>query len=63
MNKTLSKIGSAVVTVTVFLFALFIIMQFTFGSYFVCMFLPIGYMMTAAGFVYDAGINQFRRKG
>ena len=50
MNQLLSKIGAAVVTVTVFLFAVFIICDFSFGSYVVCMFLPIGYIMMCAGF-------------
>ena len=42
MNRKLSEIGSAVVTVTVFLFAVCIVTHFQFGSYLVCMFLPIG---------------------
>ena len=50
MNKVLSKIGTATVAVTVFLFAVCLIADFTFGSYVVCMFLPIGYIMMAAGF-------------
>ena len=50
MNKLISKIGAAIVTVTVFLFALCLIVDFTFGSFLVCMFLPIGYIMMAAGF-------------
>ena len=54
MNRTVSKIGAAVVTVTVFLFAVFIIVDFTFGSYFVCMLLPIGYIMMAAGFQHES---------
>ena len=54
MNRTLSKIGAAVVTVTVFLFAVFILFDFTFGSYLVCMFLPIGYIMMAAGFQHES---------
>ena len=54
MNRTVSKIGTAVVTVTVFLFAVFIIADFTFGSYFVCMLLPIGYIMMAAGFQHES---------
>ena len=54
MNRTVSKIGAAVVTVTVFLFAVFIIADFTFGSYFVCMLLPIGYIMMAAGFQHES---------
>ncbi len=54
MNQLLSKIGAAVVTVTVFLFAVFILCDFTFGSYFVCMFLPIGYIMMSAGFQHES---------
>lgn len=54
MNKTLPRIGAAIVTVTVFLFAVCMIADFPFGSYFVCMFLPLGYMMTAAGFQHES---------
>ncbi len=54
MNRTLSKIGAATVTVTVFLFAVFILADFSFGSYLVCMFLPIGYIMMAAGFQHES---------
>ena len=54
MNRTISKVGAAVVTVTVFLFAVFILMDFTFGSYFVYMLLPIGYIMMAAGFQHES---------
>ena len=50
MNNILPKIGSAIVTASVFLFALCLIVDYTFGSYLVCMFLPIGYIMMAAGF-------------
>lgn len=53
MNQTLSKLGARITTVTVALFALFITMDFTFGSYFVCMILPMGYVMTAAGFAHE----------
>ena len=42
------------VTVTVFLFAVFLIVDFSFGSYFVCMFLPMGYIMMAAGLQHEA---------
>ena len=49
MNRLVSRIGAGRVSVTVFLFAVFLIVDFTFGSYFVCMLLPIGYIMTAAG--------------
>ena len=54
MNRLVSKIGAAVVTVTVFLFAVCILFDFTFGSYLVCMFLPIGYIMMAAGFHHES---------
>lgn len=54
MNRSISKIGAAVVTVSVFLFAVCLITDFSFGSYFVCMFLPIGYIMMSAGFHYES---------
>ncbi len=50
MNTLVARIGAATVAVTVFLFAVCLIARFPFGSYVVCMFLPIGYIMTAAGF-------------
>lgn len=50
MNRLIARIGAAIVTVTVLLFALCMIVDFTFGSYLVCMFLPLGYLMTAVGF-------------
>ena len=49
LNQTLSKVGSAIVTVTVFLFAFFLIIDFSMGSYFVCLILPIGFIMMTAG--------------
>ncbi len=54
MNRALSKIGSAIVTVTVFLFAVCIVAHFYFGSYLVCMFLPIGFIMMTAGFHHES---------
>ena len=50
MNRLISRIGAAVVAATVFLFAVCMIVDFLFGSYLVCMLLPIGYIMMAAGF-------------
>lgn len=50
MNKTIGKIGAAIVTVTVLLFAICMLIPFDFGGYFVCMLLPMGYIMLAAGF-------------
>ena len=54
MNRTIPKIGAAIVTITVFLFAVCMIVDFSFGSYFVCMFLPLGYIMMAVGFQYES---------
>lgn len=54
MNRSISKIGAAVVTISVFLFAVCLITDFSFGSYFVCMFLPIGYVMMSAGFHHES---------
>ena len=54
MNQLLAKIGAVIVTVTVFLFAVFILCSFNFGSYLVCMFLSIGYIMMSAGFHHES---------
>ena len=53
MNQRISKIGAAIVTADVVLFAICMIVNFPFGSYLVCMFLPIGYIMMAAGFQHE----------
>ena len=53
MNTILSKTGALVTTVTVALFALFIIIDFPFGYYAVCMLLPVGYVMMSAGLAYE----------
>ncbi len=50
MNRLLSKLGSLTVSAAVLVFAVFLLLVFSFGSYFVCMLLPIGYIMMAAGF-------------
>lgn len=54
MNRLIPRIGAGIVCVTVFLFALCMLVNFSFGSYFVCMLLPIGYIMTAAGFLHES---------
>lgn len=54
MNRKISQIGAGIVTAAVFLFAVFLITDFSFDSYFVCMFLPIGYIMMSAGFQYES---------
>jgi len=54
MDKIIPKSGAAITVVTVFLFAVFLAVDFSFGSYFVCMLLPIGYIMMAAGFHHES---------
>lgn len=54
MNRSIPKIGAAIVTITVFFFAVFMIVDFSFGSYFVCMLLPIGYILMVAGFQHES---------
>ena len=49
LNRMIPKVGSAIVTVTVFLFAIFLLINFSMGSYFVCLILPIGFIMMTAG--------------
>ena len=49
LNKMISKVGSAIVIVTVFLFAFFLIIDFSMGGYFVCLILPVGFIMMTAG--------------
>ena len=43
------RAGSAIVSVTVFLFALFLIINYSMGSFFVCIILPLGFIMMTAG--------------
>ena len=49
LNKIISKVGSSIITVTVFLFALFLMINFPTGYFFVCLILPIGFIMMTAG--------------
>ncbi len=54
MNRIIPKIGAAIVTLTVFLFAVFLLTGFSGGQYFVCSFLPLGYIMMSAGFQHES---------
>lgn len=54
MNSTIPRIGAMVVTITVFLFAICLILDVPFVSYLVCMFLSLGYIMMAVGFQYES---------
>lgn len=53
MNVMIPKIGAAIVTITVFLFAVFLITDFSGGQYFVCSLLPLGYIIMSAGFQHE----------
>lgn len=54
MNRAIPKIGAVIVTIAVFLFAVCMIVDSPFGSYFVCMFLSLGYIMMVVGFQYES---------
>ena len=58
MNRLISRIGAAMVGATVFLFAACMLIDFPFGSYFVCMLLPLGYIMMAVGFQHESGVDR-----
>ena len=53
LNRMTAKAGSAIVMMTVFLFAVFLIIEFSMGSYFVCLILPIGFIMMTAGLYHE----------
>ncbi len=53
MNKTIAQIGSIIVTITVALFAVFLPIS-KFASYFVCIFLALGYLLMLAGFHHES---------
>ena len=55
MNRRIAMAGAWVVTITVILFAGCMLASFDLGSYFVCMLLPIGYILMAAGFCQECG--------
>ena len=50
MNKKLGMIGSIINVITVILFALFMLVDFNFGSYFVCILLSLSFIMMIASF-------------
>lgn len=54
MNQKIAGVGALVVTISVILFAACMLIPFDFGSYFVCMLLPIGYIMMTAGFASES---------
>lgn len=58
LNKMIPKVGSAIVTVTVFLFATFEIINISMYSFFVCLILPMGFIMMTAGLHNECGSDR-----
>lgn len=50
MNEKIARVGSLIVTITVAVFAVCMLIDFSFGSYFICIILPIGFIMMTIGF-------------
>lgn len=50
MNKKLGMIGSIINVITVLLFAIFLLIDFKFGYFFVCIFLSLSFIMMIASF-------------
>ena len=50
MNKKIGIIGSAINAFTVLAFAVCMLIDFTFGSYFVCIFLALSFVMMISAF-------------
>ena len=50
MNKKIGKIGSIINAITVLAFAICLIIDYTFGSYCVCIFLSLSFIMMVASF-------------
>jgi hypothetical protein len=57
MNKTIATIGSLLVVLSVILFAIFMLIPFNFGCYFICMILSIGYVMMTSGYYNESDKN------
>lgn len=50
MNEKIARAGSLIVSITVAVFAVCMLIDFSFGSFFICMILPIGFIMMTSGF-------------
>lgn len=50
MNKMIARVGSFIVSLTVAIFAVCMLIDFSFGSFFICMILSIGFIMMTSGF-------------
>lgn len=50
MNEKIARAGGLIVSITVAIFAVCMLINFNFGSFFICMILPIGFIMMICGF-------------
>ena len=50
MNNKIGKVGSIISAITVLAFAICILIDFSFGSYFVCIFLALSFVLMIATF-------------
>lgn len=57
MNKKIGMIGAIINAVTVFLFALFMLIDFIVGSYFVCILLSFSFIMMIGGLYSECSIK------
>jgi len=53
MNRKIGMAGSLICGISVVLFAVFMLAAFNFGSYFVCMFLAIGFVLMIGTFAHE----------
>ena len=58
LNNKLGMIGASINVISVLLFAVFMLIPFDFGSYFVCMFLSIGFVMMIAAFEQECSADK-----
>ena len=58
MDNKIKYIGLGITLLSTVLFALFMLFDFIMGSYFVCIFLAIGYLMMVSGFISDKDNNK-----
>ena len=57
MNKKIGMIGSIINVITVLAFAICMLINFNFGSYFVCIFLSLSFIMMIASFENECNEN------
>ncbi len=58
MDNKIKYIGLGFTLLSTVLFALFMLFDFTMGSYFICIFLAIGYLMMVSGFISNQENNK-----